>query len=110
MKEDLIKLSHFTWGAYKATGNEAFKYIYDWLESFSKEPDRIKDELLSQPIETLELTKRTYNALMSEEIYIIHALVNMTEKDFFKLPNLGKKSFNEIKDVLKTHGLRIKGD
>ncbi len=110
MKEDLIKLSNFTWGAYKATGNEAFKYIYDWLESFSKETNEVKDELLSQSIYSLELNVRTYNALISADIYLVSDLVNMTEKDFFKINNLGTKSFNEIKSVLKTHGLRIKGE
>jgi hypothetical protein len=47
------------------------------------------------------------NCLKAENIYYIGDLVQRTENELLKTPNLGKKSLTEIKDVLATHGLSL---
>ncbi|MBI5451800.1 MAG: DNA-directed RNA polymerase subunit alpha [Gammaproteobacteria bacterium] len=70
--------------------------------------DRIDiDPILLRPVDDLELTVRSANCLKSENIYYIGDLVQRTEVELLKAPNLGKKSLTEIKDVLATHGLSL---
>ncbi len=63
--------------------------------------------ILSRPVDELELTVRAANCLKAENIYLIGDLVQRTENDLLKTPNLGKKSMNEIKSVLVQHGLSL---
>ncbi len=65
------------------------------------------DPILLQPIDDLELTVRSANCLKAENIYYIGDLVQRTETDLLKTPNLGKKSLNEIKDVLAQRNLSL---
>lgn len=65
------------------------------------------DPLLLRPVDDLELTVRSANCLKAENIYYIGDLVQRTEVDLLKTPNLGKKSLNEIKDVLNLHNLSL---
>jgi len=65
------------------------------------------DPLLLRPVDDLELTVRSANCLKAENIYYIGDLVQRTEVDLLKTPNLGKKSLNEIKDVLTVHNLSL---
>lgn len=65
------------------------------------------DQALLLPVEDLELTVRSANCLKAENIYYIGDLVKRTEGDLLKTPNLGKKSLNEIKNVLKIRGLAL---
>ncbi len=65
------------------------------------------DPILMQSIDDLELTVRSANCLKAENIYYIGDLVQRTEGDLLKTPNLGKKSLNEIKDVLAQRGLSL---
>lgn len=68
--------------------------------------DRI-DPLLLRPVDDLELTVRAANCLKAENIYYIGDLVQRTENDLLKTPNLGKKSLTEIKTVLAQRGLSL---
>ena len=63
--------------------------------------------LLLRPIDDLELTVRSANCLKAESIYYIGDLVQKTEVELLKTPNLGKKSLTEIKDVLFQRGLQL---
>jgi DNA-directed RNA polymerase subunit alpha len=63
--------------------------------------------LLFRPIDDLELTVRSANCLKAENVYYIGDLVQRTEMELMKTPNLGKKSLNEIKDALKAHDLEL---
>ena len=63
--------------------------------------------LLLRPIDDLELTVRSANCLKAESIYYIGDLVQKTEVELLKTPNLGKKSLTEIKDVLGSKGLAL---
>ncbi len=65
------------------------------------------DPLLLRPIDELELTVRSTNCLKAENIMYIGELVQRTENELLKTPNLGKKSLVEIKDVLASHNLSL---
>ena len=65
------------------------------------------DPLLLRPIDDLELTVRSANCLKAESIYFIGDLIQKTEVELLKTPNLGKKSLTEIKEVLAQRGLSL---
>lgn len=74
------------------------------------EPERQEDEVdpvLLRPVDDLELTVRSANCLKAENIYYIGDLIQRTEIELLKTPNLGKKSLTEIKDVLASRGLGL---
>lgn len=60
-----------------------------------------------RPVDDLELTVRSANCLKAESIFFIGDLVQRSENDLLKTPNLGKKSLTEIKNVLASHGLSL---
>ncbi len=65
------------------------------------------DPSLIKPVDDLELTVRSANCLKAENIYYIGDLVQHTETELLKTPNLGKKSLTEIKDVLAQRNLSL---
>ena len=65
------------------------------------------DPLLLRPVDELELTVRSANCLKAENIHYIGDLVQRTEVELLRTPNLGKKSLTEIKEVLQGHGLML---
>lgn len=65
------------------------------------------DPILTCPVDELELTVRSANCLKAENIYYIGDLIQRTETELLKTPNLGRKSLNEIKDVLAARGLTL---
>lgn len=74
------------------------------------EPEEHEDEIdpiLLRPVDDLELTVRSANCLKAEDIYYIGDLIQRTEVELLRTPNLGKKSLTEIKDVLATRGLSL---
>ena len=74
------------------------------------EPEEHEDEIdpiLLRPVDDLELTVRSADYLKAEDIYYIGDLIQRTEVELLKTPNLGKKSLTEIKDVLATRGLSL---
>jgi DNA-directed RNA polymerase subunit alpha len=76
----------------------------------SSEPEEKEEEIdpiLLRPVDDLELTVRSANCLKAENIYYIGDLVQRTEVELLKTPNLGKKSLTEIKDVLASRGLSL---
>ena len=62
---------------------------------------------LLRPVDDLELTVRSANCLKAESIYYVGDLIQRTEVELLKTPNLGKKSLTEIKDVLASNGLSL---
>jgi len=71
----------------------------------SNEPEI--DPILLRPVDDLELTVRSANCLKAESIYYIGDLIQRTEVELLKTPNLGKKSLTEIKEVLVSRGLSL---
>jgi len=65
------------------------------------------DPLLLRTVDDLELTVRSANCLKAENIHYIGDLVQRNESDLLKAPNLGRKSLNEIKDILLSKGLSL---
>lgn len=65
------------------------------------------DPVLLRPVDDLELTVRSANCLKAENIFYIGDLIQRTEVELLKTPNLGKKSLTEIKDILAIKGLSL---
>jgi DNA-directed RNA polymerase subunit alpha len=78
-------------------------------ETLAEAPARAQsyDPILLRPVDELELTVRSANCLKAENIYYIGDLVQRTETELLKTPNLGRKSLNEIKEVLAARGLTL---
>ncbi|MEC4749637.1 DNA-directed RNA polymerase subunit alpha [Methylomicrobium sp. Wu6] len=72
-----------------------------------KEPEVPWDPILLRPVDDLELTVRSANCLKAENIFYIGDLIQRTEVELLKTPNLGKKSLTEIKDILALKGLSL---
>lgn len=82
----------------------------DFESESQAEPESQEDEIdpvLLRPVDDLELTVRSANCLKAESIYYIGDLIQRTEVELLKTPNLGKKSLTEIKDVLASRGLSL---
>lgn len=65
------------------------------------------DPILLRPVDDLELTVRSANCLKAENIFYIGDLIQRTETELLKTPNLGRKSLNEIKEVLAARDLSL---
>jgi len=76
-------------------------------EGASKTAEELFDPILLRPVDELELTVRSANCLKAENIHYIGDLVQRTEVELLRTPNLGKKSLTEIKEVLESHGLSL---
>lgn len=76
-------------------------------EEIIEEVEEQIDPMLLRPVDDLELTVRSANCLKAEAIYYIGDLMQRTETELLRAPNLGKKSLNEIKDVLASRGLSL---
>jgi DNA-directed RNA polymerase subunit alpha len=81
----------------------------DEIATFEKVESRSAqfDPILLRPVDELELTVRSANCLKAENIYYIGDLIQRTETELLKTPNLGRKSLNEIKEVLASRGLTL---
>jgi DNA-directed RNA polymerase subunit alpha len=82
----------------------------DLQSDIVSEPEEAEDKIdpiLLRPVDDLELTVRSANCLKAENIYYIGDLIQRTEVELLKTPNLGKKSLTEIKDVLASRGLSL---
>ena len=81
----------------------------DLVDAFDQPAQRSAsfDPILLRPVDELELTVRSANCLKAENIYYIGDLIQRTETELLKTPNLGRKSLNEIKEVLASRGLTL---
>ena len=70
-------------------------------------PTPIHNENLDRSVEELELSVRSYNCLKNANITTIRELVQKTEQEMLKTKNFGRKSLNEIKEILTTMGLSL---
>lgn len=95
----------------------AAKTLYDQLSVFvdldthveatRQRETTVTDPALLKPIDDLELTVRSTNCLKAEDIHYVGDLVQRTETELMRTPNLGKKSLAEISEVLAEHGLKL---
>lgn len=86
---------------------EAFVDLRDVRQPEMKKEKPEFDPILLRPVDDLELTVRSANCLKAEAIHYIGDLVQRTEVELLKTPNLGKKSLTEIKDVLASRRLSL---
>lgn len=84
-----------------------FMDIKNIEEEVEESADNRIDPALLQTIDELDLTVRSANCLKAENIYYLGELVQRSENELLKTPNLGKKSLNEIKDLLQSKGLSL---
>lgn len=85
-----------------------FAALEDTGDGGSNEPEEpAVDPILLRPVDDLELTVRSANCLKAENINYIGDLIQRTENELLKTPNLGRKSLNEIKEVLASRGLTL---
>ncbi len=84
-----------------------FEKVNDQLAEEEIEVEEIFDPVLLRPVDDLELTVRSANCLKAENIFYIGDLIQRTEVELLKTPNLGKKSLTEIKDILALKGLSL---
>lgn len=85
----------------------AFVELQAEVEQVEEKQEDEVDPILLRPVDDLELTVRSANCLKAESIYYIGDLIQRTEVELLKTPNLGKKSLTEIKDVLAQRGLSL---
>jgi DNA-directed RNA polymerase subunit alpha len=76
-------------------------------ESASDQPRAVLNENLDKSVEELELSVRSYNCLKNANIRTIRELVQKTEAEMLKTKNFGRKSLNEIKEILSSMGLSL---
>ena len=76
-------------------------------EARGEEKPLIKNENLNRSVEELELSVRSYNCLKNANIQTIGELVQKTEAEMLKTKNFGRKSLNEIKEILASMGLSL---
>ena len=89
--------------------NEILYFLDENIEnpSLNEVNNQIFDPILLLSVDQLELTERTLNYLRAEDIYRVGDLVQLTEVNLLRTPNLGKKSNTEIKDALESYGLSL---
>ena len=84
-----------------------FEKVNDQVAEEEVEVEEVFDPVLLRPVDDLELTVRSANCLKAENIFYIGDLIQRTEVELLKTPNLGKKSLTEIKDILALKGLSL---
>lgn len=84
-----------------------FEKVSDQVEVDEIQIEEVFDPVLLRPVDDLELTVRSANCLKAENIFYIGDLIQRTEVELLKTPNLGKKSLTEIKDILALKGLSL---
>jgi hypothetical protein len=97
--EDTRRLAYLAY----ATGEAMLEKKQKLLKKFADQKARESTDLIH-----LNLTLRTLYALMGDDIYTIERLTQCTEKELLRIPNLGRKALNEIKDGLSANGLKLK--
>jgi len=85
----------------------SFVNLEETTSESQKQEEPEVDPVLLCPVDDLELTVRSANCLKAESIYYIGDLIQRSENELLKTPNLGKKSLTEIKDVLASRGLSL---
>jgi DNA-directed RNA polymerase subunit alpha len=84
-----------------------FEKVSEQISEEKVEEREAFDPILLRPVDDLELTVRSANCLKAENIFYIGDLIQRTEVELLKTPNLGKKSLTEIKDILALKGLSL---
>jgi len=84
-----------------------FEELPDQVEEVSERGGDRVSEQLNRSVEELELSVRSYNCLKNAGIQTINELVQKTESEMLRTKNFGRKSLNEIKEILYSMGLSL---
>lgn len=84
-----------------------FEKVKEQVQEEVEVEEQTFDPILLRPVDDLELTVRSANCLKAENIFYIGDLIQRTEVELLRTPNLGKKSLTEIKDILALKGLSL---
>ncbi len=76
-------------------------------ETLADKDDKSKEKILEMTIEELDLSVRSFNCLKRAGINTVEDLISKSEEEMMKVRNLGKKSFDEVKEKLKTLGFDL---
>jgi DNA-directed RNA polymerase alpha subunit len=76
----------------------------------AREKHRVTTEVTGTPLDDLNFTIRTSHGLKANGVFTVEQLVERTHLEVLKFPNIGRKSLNEIRDVLASMNLKMKGD
>jgi len=111
-KEEL--LDHLALAVLKASpqsARDAYRVAEDMIERRQEIINKwvLREAVVEDGIEQLNLTVRSENCLKAEEIYTVTQLLGCTEQRLLKTPNLGRKSIREIVEQLEARGLKLKG-
>ena len=96
--------------------NEHLKLFIDlsdevgMAEALVEKDDKGKEKILEMTIEDLDLSVRSFNCLKRAGINTVDDLINKSEEEMMKVRNLGKKSFDEVKEKLKTLGFELNSE
>ena len=112
MKEELLdQLAIEYLKASPQFARDAYRVAEDMLERRQEIINKwvLREAIVDDGIENLELTVRSEHCLKAEEIYTITQLTGCTEQRLLKTPNLGRKSIKEIIERLNERGLKLRG-
>jgi DNA-directed RNA polymerase alpha subunit len=112
MKEELLdQLAIEYLKAFPQSARDAYRVAEDMLERRQEIINKwvLREAIVDDGIENLELTVRSEHCLKAEEIYTITQLIGCTEQRLLKTPNLGRKSIKEIIERLNERGLKLRG-
>ena len=84
-----------------------FEEVAEQAEEISERGLDKMGEILNRSVEELELSVRSYNCLKNANIQTIGELVQKTEAEMLRTKNFGRKSLNEIKEILANMGLSL---
>jgi DNA-directed RNA polymerase subunit alpha len=84
-----------------------FEEVAEQAEEISEHGTEKMNEVLNRSVEELELSVRSYNCLKNANIQTIGELVQKTEAEMLRTKNFGRKSLNEIKEILANMGLAL---
>lgn len=85
--------------------------ILERMQEQAKKQEAEKEALANgTPIKELDLTVRTQNTLRAESIYTVEQLCERTAAGLIQVPGMGRKSLNEIREILRLRGLYLKGE
>ncbi|MDD7184861.1 MAG: DNA-directed RNA polymerase subunit alpha [Ruminococcus sp.] len=96
--------------------NEHLKLFIDlsdevgMAEALVEKDDKGKEKILEMTIEDLDLSVRSFNCLKRAGINTVDDLINKSEEEMMKVRNLGKKSFDEVKEKLHTLGFELSSE
>lgn len=110
MQQEKHNLAEVLFNRYKDKYEATAAQLRDLQKKIVESPEDINQYYsidITEPLNGFNFNVRAYNCLRAEEIPTIGHLLEYTENDLRRIPNMGKKSLQHIKEVLAEHGLQL---